>query len=77
MKRVDNVTDDIQFVSRNLKPRLKYINQDTSNILSRDIQQVVVTLKYVLLITRLQNKVTDCEKDSDIKTCIQTRNDYR
>lgn len=50
MERIDNLTDNQQFLFRNLQPPLEDVDHDAANVLSRNVQQVVVTLQYLLFV---------------------------
>ena len=48
MKRVDDVTDLHQNIFRYLQPLLEHINEQAADVLSRNMEQVLVTLKQAL-----------------------------
>ena len=48
VKRVDDVTDLHQHIFRYLQPLLKYIDQQTADVLPWNMEQVLVTLKQTL-----------------------------
>ena len=48
MKRIDDVADLRQNIFRYIQPLLKHIDQQAADVLARNMEQVLVTLKQAL-----------------------------